>query len=94
MVLNDFFFQRKNLTLKMLANIMDPDRSVGPDLDPNWLTLRMIFLVEKVSRRQQNMINYPTYNKLTPIFAAFYVCCIYSSVLQRRLYHKSKHYKP
>ena len=44
-----------------------PTREVGPDLDPNCLTLLKDFFekvdCEKISRQQKNMENYPAFKE-------------------------------
>ena len=70
-----YLFAYKCHLLITLANSLDPDQArqnVGPDLDPNCLTL-MVFLKEffetvdfekKISRRQKSMQNYPACKRL------------------------------
>ena len=57
---------------------MDPDRSIGTDLDPNWLTLRMIYFYKKSEDDIKSMINYLACIKLTPILPNCFVlkCCL------------------
>ena len=88
----NLFKQIKALFISHFLNCIPPFRN---SVDPN--------LLMKSADQDSHFFqsdDEPTLTIITPILlilkmsSAFYVCCIYSSALQIRSYHGSKHYDP